>query len=126
MAQKLSQEITALLRPAKVLSVTGKQVMINRGTEAGFEKGDLVEIYATQKVKDEDTGEVFMNEIPVGQATITRLDKKQSFANITGDDLGITKSAVVRKAEECGCSVDLKLKNSHQIQTNQILERMKN
>lgn len=97
MAQKLSQDITSLLRPAKILSVTGKQVMINRGTEAGFEKGDLVEIYATQKVKDDDTGEVFMNEIPVGQATIIRLDRKQSFANISGDDYGITKSAVVRK-----------------------------
>jgi len=97
MAQKLSQEIVVLLRPAKVLSVSGRQIMFNRGTESGFEKGDLVEIYATQQVKDDDSGEVFMNETPVGQAIIIRLDKKQSFANISGDDLGIIKGAVVRK-----------------------------
>jgi len=96
MAKKLSQEVVALLRPAKVLTVTGKQVMFNRGSEAGFTKGDLVEIYAVQNVKDEDTGEVFRNEVPVGQAVITRIDKNQSYAAISGDDMGITKGCVVR------------------------------
>lgn len=96
MAQKLSQEIVALLRPAKVLSVTGKQIMINRGSEAGFAKGDLVEIYAVQNVKDEDSGEMFRNEIPVGQAVISRIDKNQSYASISGGDMGITKGCVVR------------------------------
>lgn len=97
MAMKLSQDAVSFLRPAKVLSVTGKQILINRGTESGFEKGDLVTIYVTQKVKDDDSGEIFIDETPVGQATITRLDKKQSFASITGEDLGIIKGAVVRK-----------------------------
>jgi curli biogenesis system outer membrane secretion channel CsgG len=96
MAKKLSQEVVALLRPAKVLTVTGKQVMFNRGSEAGFTKGDLVEIYAVQNVKDEDTGEVFRNEVPVGQAVINRIDKNQSYAAISGDDMGITKGCVVR------------------------------
>jgi len=97
MAQKLSREVVLSLRPAKVLSVTGKQLLINRGTEAGFEKGDLVEIYAVRKVKDDDTGEEFSDETLVGQAIITRLDKKQSFANISGEDTGIVKGAVVRR-----------------------------
>jgi curli biogenesis system outer membrane secretion channel CsgG len=96
MAKKLSQEVVALLRPAKVLTVTGKLVMFNRGSEAGFTKGDLVEIYAVQNVKDEDTGELFRNEVPVGQAVITRIDKNQSYAAISGDDMGITKGCVVR------------------------------
>lgn len=96
MAQKLATELVGVLRPAKVLSVTGRQIMINRGSEAGFAKGDQVEIYATQEVKDDDTGELFRNEVPVGQATVERLDKKQSFARISGDDLGITKGCVVR------------------------------
>jgi hypothetical protein len=96
MAKKLSQDVVALLRPAKVLTVTGKQIMFNRGSEAGFNKGDLVEIYAVQNVKDEDTGEVFRNEVPVGQATISRIDKNQSYAAISGDDMGITKGCVVR------------------------------
>jgi hypothetical protein len=96
MAKKLSQEVVALLRPAKVLTVTGRQVMFNRGSEAGFTKGDLVEIYAVQNVKDDDSGELFRNEVPVGQAVISRIDKNQSYATISGDDLGITKGCVVR------------------------------
>jgi curli biogenesis system outer membrane secretion channel CsgG len=96
MAKKLSQDIVAFLRPAKVLTVTGKQVLINRGSEAGFNKGDLVEIYAVQNVKDEDTGELFRNEVSVGQAVIGRIDKNQSYATISGEDMGITKGCVVR------------------------------
>ena len=96
MAKKLSQEVVALLHPAKILTVTGKQIMFNRGSEAGFNKGDLVEIYAVQDVKDDDTGEVFHNEVPVGQAVINRIDKNQSYAAISGDNLGITKGCVVR------------------------------
>ncbi len=96
MAKRLSQEVVAVLRPAKILTVTGKQIMINRGSEAGFGKGDLVELYAVQNVKDEDTGEIYRNEVPVGQAVISRIDKNQSYATIRGDDLGITKGCTVR------------------------------
>lgn len=96
MAKKLSQEVVAVLRPAKVLTVTGRQIMFNRGSEAGFNKGDLVEVYAVQIVKDEDSGETFRNEVPVGQAVINRIDKNQSYATINSDDLGITKGCVVR------------------------------
>ena len=96
MAKKLSQEAVALLRPAKVLTVTGSQVLINRDSEAGFTKGDLVEIYSVQNIKDEDTGELFRNEVPVGQARISRIEKTQSYATISGDDSGITKGCVVR------------------------------
>lgn len=97
MAHKLSQEVVSTLHPPKVLSVTGKKLMINRGSEAGFEKGDLLEIYAVRQVKDDDTGEEFIDETLVGQAIITKLDKKQSFANISGEDTGIVKGSVVRR-----------------------------
>ena len=96
MAGKLSQGTVQLLRPAKVLVVTGKQVMINRGSEAGFNKGDEVEICATQAVKDDDTGETFNNEVPVGKARIVRGDTKQSFAVLEGEDNGVNKGCVVR------------------------------
>ncbi len=50
-----------------------------------------------------------MNEIPVGQATIIRLDKKQSFAYITGVYLGLPR---VPWFESCRvrCPVDLYLR----------------
>lgn len=96
LAQKLSQETVLLMRPAKILSVTGKQVLINRGTEAGFNIGDQIEIYAVDNVKDDDTGEIFRNEIPVGQVKIIRIDKQKSFAMINGDDLGIAKGCIAK------------------------------
>lgn len=96
MAEKLSQGVVQLLRPAKVLAVTGKQVLINRGEAAGFRNGDSVEIYAAQEIKDSDTGETFRNEVLVGSAKITRSDAKQSFAMIAGEDTGIAKDCIVR------------------------------
>jgi len=98
-ARRLAQESVASLRPARVLAVTGQQVMINRGGEYGFAKGDLVEFFAVQNVKDEESGEIFRNEVPVGQGIIVRIDKQQSYAKITGEDLGIVKGCVVRFAK---------------------------
>lgn len=96
MANKLSQKSIATLKPPKVLDITGKDVFINRGSEAGFNKGDLVEIYATQDVKDQDSGSIFKKEVAVGQGNITRVDAGNSYATITGDNLGIVKGCVVR------------------------------
>lgn len=96
MASRLSQEVIALLRPAKILTMTGNQIMINRGTEAGFQPGVRVVIFAVQEVIDDDTGETFRNEILVGEATVRRGDKKKSFAEVTGENLGIAKGCIVK------------------------------
>jgi curli biogenesis system outer membrane secretion channel CsgG len=96
LAQKLAQEIVTLMRPAKVLTITGPQIMINRGTEAGFESGSEVEFFATEDVKDDDTGEVFKNEISVGKGVVKRADAKQSFAEAKGENLGIAKGCIVK------------------------------
>jgi curli biogenesis system outer membrane secretion channel CsgG len=102
LAQKLAQEVVTLMRPAKVLTITGPQIMINRGTEAGFAAGSDVEFFATEDVKDEDTGEVFKNEISVGKGVIKRADAKQSFAEAKGENLGIAKGCVVKIAKGGG------------------------
>jgi curli biogenesis system outer membrane secretion channel CsgG len=96
MASQLSQEVITLLRPAKVLTVTGTQILINRGLAAGFRKGDIVDVYAVQDMKDEDSGEIFRNEVQVGHARIERSDPRQSFGMIEGEDTGIAKGCVVR------------------------------
>lgn len=104
-ARQLSQELASLLRPAKVLASTGRQITINRGTEAGFQNGDRLEIFAARSIKDEDTGEMFSEEFKVGDATITRIDKKQSTAVVNGEDLGIAKGCIVKavaKKENAG------------------------
>ena len=105
-AQKLSQELVAQLRPAKILAMTGRQITINRGTEAGFQVGDMVEVFASRDVKDEDTGETFREELPVGKAKIIRSDKKQSAANIGGEDLGIAKGCIVKPVHKEARNVD--------------------
>ena len=96
MAGRLSREVISLLRPAKVLDVTGSQIMINRGEDAGFQMGKGVEIFAVKKIVDPDTGESFSNEIPVGKAKITRSDRKKSFAVLSGDNLGVSPGCIVK------------------------------
>lgn len=105
MADKLCQGLVSLLRPAKVLIVTGKQITINRGTVAGFNKGDLLEIYTAEEIKDEDTGETYRNEIPVGRARITHGDARQSSAMIEGDDAGIAKGCVAKVVQAATAAV---------------------
>jgi hypothetical protein len=95
-ASKLAQNTVLSLRPPKVLDVTGNQIMINRGIESGFPVDTNIEVYAIKEVKDDDTGEIFRSEFPVGKAKIIRGDAKQSFATIIGDNLGIAPGCVAR------------------------------
>lgn len=105
LAEKLAQEAVRLVRPAKVLTITGPQIMINRGTEAGFIVGAEIEFFATQDVKDNDTGEVFKNEISVGKGVVKRSDPKQSFAEAKGENLGIATGCVVKVIENPSGSI---------------------
>ena len=95
-ANSLCQDAIALLRPAKVLAVTGQQVLINRGTPAGFKEGMQVDFFAFEEIKDEDSGETFRNEVPVGKGSVTRADPKQSYAMIEGNNLGVAKGCIVK------------------------------
>jgi uncharacterized protein YcfL/curli biogenesis system outer membrane secretion channel CsgG len=96
LSRMLSIRVTELLRPAKVLAVTGRQVLINRGAELGFEPGAVVALFATQEVKDDDTGEIFFNETPLGNGRVDRADARQSYAILGGDNPGVVKGCVVK------------------------------
>lgn len=96
MANKLSQKVIATLRPAKVLSVTGKQVLINRGLATGLTVGTVVGFYAVREVKDPDNGEMFREELPVGDGKIVSADQQKSSAMIEGDNLGVAPGCVVK------------------------------
>ena len=78
------------------LAVTGQQVLINRGTPAGFKEGMQVDFFAFEEIKDEDSGETFRNEVPVGKGSVTRADQKQSYAVIEGNNLGVAKGCIVK------------------------------
>jgi curli biogenesis system outer membrane secretion channel CsgG len=112
LAEKLARDSVTLLRPAKVLTVTGNQVMINRGTEAGFNQGAQVEFFATEDVKDDDTGEIFKNEVSVGKGTVKRADPKQSFAEPSGENLGIAKGCIVKVVQAPAAAVQVAKKKA--------------
>ena len=96
-ANSLCQDSIALLRPAKVLAVTGQQALINRGVPAGFKEGMAIEFFAFEEVKDEDSGETFRNEVSVGRGSVVRADPKQSYAMIEGsNNLGVAKGCIVK------------------------------
>jgi hypothetical protein len=106
MAGKLAQKSVASLSPAKVLDITGKEVFINRGSEAGINKGDLVEIYAVKEIKDPDTGAIYKNEVPMGQALVSRVALGSSYATMTGDNLGVVNGCVVRVIKAAELPID--------------------
>lgn len=95
-ANALCQDAVALIRPAKILTVTGQQVLINRGIPSGFVEGSPVEFFASEEVKDEDSGEIFRNEVSVGRGVVSRSDARQSYATIAGANLGVAKGCVVK------------------------------
>ncbi len=95
-ANALCQDSIALIRPAKILTVTGQQVLINRGIPSGFVEGAPVEFFASEEVKDDDSGEIFRNEVSVGRGVVSRSDARQSYATIAGGNLGIAKGCVVK------------------------------
>ncbi|HBM16515.1 MAG TPA: hypothetical protein DD381_09280 [Lentisphaeria bacterium] len=96
LANALCQEVIKLIRPAKVIAITGKQILINRGNQADFKQGIAVEFFAYEDVKDEDSGEIFRNEVSVGKGTLIRSDAKQSYAKLEGQDLGVAKGCIVK------------------------------
>ena len=100
LADKLAGEFFQTASPAKVLAVNTGRVLINRGSNVGFKRGDFVEIVAVTKVTDEDTGEIFMNELPVAKAKLVSVDFKQSHAIIQGNNLGAAKGCYARLTEE--------------------------
>jgi hypothetical protein len=93
---ELVHEVQAILYPAKVLVARKNEVMINRGEEF-FPLDTKIEIYASNEVKDPNTGEKFLDEVKVGEGVIVRTDKQKSFAKLIGEDTGInTDNCIVR------------------------------
>ena len=93
----LVHDVQAILYPAKILVARKNEVMINRGEEF-FPLDTKIEIYASSEVKDPDTGEIFRDEIKVGEGVIVRTDKQKSFAKVVGEDSGITTDNCIVRA----------------------------
>ena len=101
MAKKIASRIADIAYPAKVLSVIGNQIIINRGDYSDIAVGDVYKIVAQgEAMVDPDTGEKLGNaEADVGSAVITEVLPKFSKAKLL-ENFGVQKGAVARKIQK--------------------------
>jgi curli biogenesis system outer membrane secretion channel CsgG len=102
MSEKVAQRVADVAFPARILAKTGKIVTINRGDGTGIAPGQLWEVFALgEELIDPDTGaSLGREEVSVGRVRVQRVTARTAQAEITGEDLGIDRQAVVRRVEQ--------------------------
>jgi curli biogenesis system outer membrane secretion channel CsgG len=97
MGLKVANRVVDVIYPAKVISLTGSQVMINRGDGTGIAAGQMWSVYALgEEMIDPDTGESLgASEIQVGTVRIDRVTPKFSSGTLT-ENFGVVNGSVVR------------------------------
>jgi curli biogenesis system outer membrane secretion channel CsgG len=101
LAQQAVIRVTEVVYPAKILAKTGKIVTINRGDGTGIAAGQLWEVFALgEELKDPDTGaSLGKEEMSVGKVRILRVTPKTAQGEVSGEDLGIDRGAIVRRID---------------------------
>jgi curli biogenesis system outer membrane secretion channel CsgG len=99
-AEKISQRVTDVLFPAKVVAKTDSQITLNRGDGTGIAVGQVWNVYAVGKeLIDPDTGESLGHEeVLIGKATITDVTPRLATAELT-EDRGVAVLDTARPAE---------------------------
>ena len=98
MAKKIAARISDVAFPAKIVSVIGNQIIINRGDGTGIAVGDTYRILAMgEAMIDPDTGENLGNaEADVGLAVITEVTPKFS-KGVLRENYGVERGQIARK-----------------------------
>ena len=98
MAKKIAARISDVAFPAKIVSVIGNQIIINRGDGTGIAVGDTYRIMAMgEAMIDPDTGENLGNaEADVGLAVITEVTPKFS-KGVLRENYGVERGQIARK-----------------------------
>ena len=101
MSEKIAQRVADVAFPARILAKTGKIVTINRGDGTGIAAGQLWEVFAVgEELIDPDTGaSLGREELSVGRVRIQRVTPRTAQGEVTGEDLGIDRGAIVRRVE---------------------------
>jgi hypothetical protein len=99
LAQQAAERIVDVAYPARILAKTGKVVTINRGDGTGIAAGQLWEVFALgEELIDPDTGvSLGREEMSVGKVRIQRVTPRTAQGEITGEDLGINRGAIIRR-----------------------------
>lgn len=99
MSEKIAERVADVAFPARILAKTGKTVTINRGDGTGIAAGQLWEVFALgEELIDPDTGvSLGREEMSVGKVRIQRVTPRTAQGEITGEDLGIDRGAIIRR-----------------------------
>jgi len=99
MSEKIAERVADVAFPARILAKTGKVVTINRGDGTGIATGQLWEVFALgEELIDPDTGvSLGREEMSVGQVRIQRVTARTAQGEVSGEDLGIDRGAIVRR-----------------------------
>lgn len=101
LAAKVAREFTLSVYPIKVAAVDGENVVLNYGSVL-LRPGNRLEFYASEEVRDPDTGEVISTgSRRAGALQVTRVEERSAVADILEGtpDVG-TRCAVVAAAAE--------------------------
>ena len=101
LAKQAVIRVTEVVYPAKILAKTGKVVTVNRGDGTGIAAGQLWEVFALgEELKDPDTGaSLGKEEMSVGKIRILRVTPTTAQGEVSGEDLGIDRGAIVRRID---------------------------
>lgn len=95
-ATKLAQALLAQLHPPKILAASEWQVVLNRGSNGGFQVGDRVQFYAVREGDDPASADRATEGTVVGEGVLVRVYGDQSRATIVGENLGIAVGCLAR------------------------------
>jgi hypothetical protein len=95
-ATKLARTLLAQLNPPKILAASEWQVVLNRGSNGGFQVGDRVQFYAVREGDDPATADRATEGTVVGEGVLVRVYGDQSRATIVGENLGIAVGCLAR------------------------------
>ncbi len=98
MSEKISNRISDVIFPIRILAVQGAEVVVNRGENAGIEVGDMFDVFAQgDALIDPDTGENLGNaEFKIATVQIRRVNPKISNAMLVGQNGGLAVGQVLR------------------------------
>lgn len=82
----IASQLLEYFFPMRVVRIRGDVLSINRGSAAGVEVGDRLEIIEASEFEDPDTGEILLDEFPIGVAEVTRVSPQTSNAAIVEGD----------------------------------------
>jgi curli biogenesis system outer membrane secretion channel CsgG len=102
MSEQIAQRVADVAFPARIVARTGKVVTINRGEGTGIAAGQLWEVFALgEELVDPDTGaSLGREEVSVGRVRVQRVNARMSQAEISGEDLGVDRGAIVRRVQQ--------------------------